>query len=147
MAYSYRTDPSVPAFADDRPIVTFDGACVFCSRSARLIMWADRKRRFRLLAAQTPLGAALYRHFRLDPFAYETMILLENGVPLFRSEAALRIASLLGFPWSMASLARVVPRTWRDRIYDIVARNRIRWFGARTTCFCPDPADADRFLA
>ena len=146
MAYTYRTDPSVPAFADDKPIVLFDGECVFCSRSARFIMWADRRRRLRLLAAQTPLGAALYRHFRLEPAAYETMILLENGVPRFRSDAGLRIAALLGLPWSMASLARIVPRPWRDGLYSVVARNRIRWFGARTSCFRPDPADADRFI-
>ena len=66
MAYSYRTDPFVPAFADDRPVVISDGECVLCSRSARFILKTDRHRRLRLLAAQSPLGAALYRHFRLD---------------------------------------------------------------------------------
>jgi len=27
-AYSYRVDPVVPAFADDRPVIVFDGVCV-----------------------------------------------------------------------------------------------------------------------
>jgi predicted DCC family thiol-disulfide oxidoreductase YuxK len=146
MAYGYRTDPSVPAFADDKPIVIFDGNCVLCSRSARFTMWADRSKRLRLLAAQTPLGAALYRHLDLDPVNYETMIVLENGVARFRSDAALRIAEVLGFPWSVATVARVVPAHWRDRFYNFVARHRIQWFGARATCFRPEPEDADRFL-
>ena len=29
-AYSYRNDPAVPAFPDERPIVIFDGNCVLC---------------------------------------------------------------------------------------------------------------------
>lgn len=28
---SYRADPDVPAFADDRPVIVFDGHCAFCS--------------------------------------------------------------------------------------------------------------------
>jgi predicted DCC family thiol-disulfide oxidoreductase YuxK len=34
----------------------------------------------------------------------------------------------------------------RDRLYNVLARNRLRWFGSRETCFLPRPADADRFL-
>ena len=37
-AYSYRSDPTVPAFPDDRPIIIFDGKCVFCSVFARFIL-------------------------------------------------------------------------------------------------------------
>ena len=29
--YSYRDDADVPGFADDRPLIVFDGECVFCS--------------------------------------------------------------------------------------------------------------------
>jgi hypothetical protein len=65
--FSFRNDPAVPAFPDDRPIIIVDGQCVFCSSFAQFILWADRKRRFRLLGAQTPLGIALYRHYGLDP--------------------------------------------------------------------------------
>jgi predicted DCC family thiol-disulfide oxidoreductase YuxK len=69
--YSWRGDPSVPAFADDRPVLIFDGHCVLCSSFARFILRHDRERRFRLLAAQTPLGTALYRHLGLHPIDYE----------------------------------------------------------------------------
>lgn len=36
--YSYRGDPAVPPFPDDRPIIIFDGKCVLCSRFAQFIM-------------------------------------------------------------------------------------------------------------
>ena len=144
--YSYRGDPAVPAFPDDRPIIIFDGKCVFCSGFANFILQTDRHYRFRLLAAQTSLGVALYRHYGLDPVNYTTNILLADGTPWFKSAAALRIFQLLGLPWALLSAGWLLPRALRDGLYDIVARNRVRWFGARQTCYVPDPTHADRFL-
>ena len=145
--YSWREDPSVPAFADDRPILIFDGHCVLCSAFAQFILRHDRARRFRLLAAQTPLGTALYRHLGLHPTDYETNILLEDGQVWLKSEGSIRVFERLGFPWSLMASGRVLPRPLRDRLYEVIARNRRRWFGTRATCYRPDPADADRFLA
>jgi predicted DCC family thiol-disulfide oxidoreductase YuxK len=145
--FSFRNDPAVPAFPDDRPVIIFDGKCVFCSGFARFILWADRKRRFRLLAAQTGLGAALYRHYGLDPMNYSTNILLADGRAWFKSAASLRIFQLLGLPWALLSAGWLLPRVLRDGLYDVVARNRLRWFGVRETCYAPDATQADRFLS
>jgi predicted DCC family thiol-disulfide oxidoreductase YuxK len=144
--FSFRNDPAVPAFPDDRPIIIFDGKCVLCSGFAQFILRTDRHRRFRLLAAQTPLGIALFRHYGLDPVNYTTSILLADGRAWFKSTAALRIFQLLGLPWALLSVAWLLPRVLRDAVYDFVARNRLRWFGVRETCYLPDPAQADRFL-
>ena len=145
-AYGYRNDPSVPAFADDKPVIVFDGMCVMCSRFAQMIMRRDRAATFRLLAAQSALGAALYRHYGLDPLDYETNVLIEEGVAYFKSEASIRILERLGLPWSLAAVGRVLPLGVRDRIYGVVARNRLRWFGTREQCFIPRPEERDRFL-
>ena len=144
--YSYRDDPAVPQFADDKPVIIFDGLCALCSGSAAFVLRHDGKAVFRLLPAQSPLGHALYRHYGLDPQNYETMILIQDGVAWLKSEGAIRIARGLGFPWSLAAIVRVVPLAWRDRLYMLIARNRIRWFGARTSCYRPDPRFADRMI-
>jgi predicted DCC family thiol-disulfide oxidoreductase YuxK len=147
-AFSYRLDPTVPSFPDDRPILIFDGKCVLCSSFAQFILDKDARRQFRLMAAQTPLGNALYRHYRLDPTDYQTNILIEDGRAWLKSEGSIRIFERLGFPWSMvSSIARLLPRAARDWLYEIVARNRLRWFGVHETCFLPRAADTDRFLA
>ncbi|HEY1541319.1 MAG TPA: DCC1-like thiol-disulfide oxidoreductase family protein [Xanthobacteraceae bacterium] len=145
--YSYRDDPAVPRFADDRPVIIFDGECVLCSGSAQFVIRHDGRKVYRLLAAQTPLGRALYAHFDLDARDYETMIVLADGVALLKSEAVIRIAEGLGLPWSVAAVFRVVPRSWRDRLYGVLARNRLRLLGRREHCYVPAPGDADRFLA
>lgn len=144
--YAYRRDAAVPAFDDALPIIIFDGQCVMCSRFATFIIKNDRRCRLRLLAAQTPLGEALYGHFGLRYGAFDTYILLENGGVRVKSDAALRIFSILGFPWSVLASARALPRSWRDSIYDFVARNRLAWFGAREVCYLPSATDADRFV-
>jgi len=118
-----------------------------CSGSAQFVLRRDTRRIFRFLAAQTPLGRALYLHYGLDARDYETMILVADGVATLKSEAVIRIGERLGFPWSLAVVVRVVPRPWRDRLYGVLARHRLRILGRRESCFMPAPADADRFLA
>ncbi|HEX4765322.1 MAG TPA: DCC1-like thiol-disulfide oxidoreductase family protein [Lichenihabitans sp.] len=145
--HSYRDDPAVPAFRDDRPVIVFDGFCVLCSGTARFVMRHDPHKRFRLLAAQTPLGQALYIHYGLDPQDYDTFVVLKDGRAYFRSAAALEIASTLGAPWSAAGIVRIVPSALRDAVYDLIARNRFSLFGRRESCARPTPGDADRFLA
>ena len=144
--FSYRDDPAVPDFCDDRPLIIFDGKCVLCSAFAWFILRNDRKKYFRLMAAQTGTGAALYRHFGLDPVDFEANVLLEEGCALFGAEASIRIFERLGFPWSLVAIARLLPRSLRDRAYNTLARNRLRWFGTRAACYGPAPDDAHRFV-
>jgi predicted DCC family thiol-disulfide oxidoreductase YuxK len=145
--YDYRSDPAVPHFPDDRPVIIFDGKCVLCSWFARFILRTDRAARFRLMAAQSDLGTALYRHFGLDPINYETYVLLEDGRAFFRSDASIRIFEGLGLPWRAATVGRLIPLSVRDAFYNVIARHRLQWFGARDACYLPNPSQADRFLS
>ena len=86
-------------------------------------------------------------HYGLEPGKdYETNILILDGQAYFKSESSIRMLEGLGFPWSMASALRIVPRVVRDKIYEVVARNRLNWFGRRDTCYRPDQDSAGRFL-
>jgi predicted DCC family thiol-disulfide oxidoreductase YuxK len=144
--YSWRADPDVPAFADEHPLIVFDGECMLCSANARFVLGHDRRRRFRLTTAQGRLGAALYRHFGLRADEEGTIIVIEGGRLLTESDAALAIPAGLGWPWRLAAALRIVPRFLRDRPYRWVARNRFRWFGRRDSCWVPGSADSDRIL-
>lgn len=146
-AYSYREDPMVPRFADDQPLIVFDGHCVLCSGWANFVLRHDRRRVYRLLAAQTPLGQALYAHYGLGGDDYQSNLLIASGQVFIKSEGSMRMAEGLGWPWRAAAVFRLLPLRWRDALYDVVARNRIRWFGRREVCYLPDPKDADRFVA
>src|SRR4030088_90022 len=113
--YSYRDDREVPAFPGDRPIIIFDGYCALCSGWAQFVLRHDARGVYRLLAAQSPLGRALYVHYGLDPEDYETNILIAEGVAWFKSEGSIRMAEGLGLPWSLAAGFRILPHPLRDR--------------------------------
>ncbi len=144
--YSYRADPSVPRFDDSHPVIVFDGHCAFCSGWAGVVLRRDRRGHYRLLRAQSALGAAIYRHYGLDPVDYESNILLAGGRIWLKSEGTIRMAEGLGFPWSLAAGFRILPRRLRDRLYDIVARNRFRIAGRREVCYAPPEEMRGRFL-
>lgn len=146
-AYSYRDDPAVPSFPDDRPVLIFDGLCVLCSSGAKLVLRLDRKGRFRMTPAQSALGRALYRHYGMDESGDASMLLLKKGKLHLRSDASIRVCETLGGLWRVASLLRLVPRLLRDWGYDWLALHRYHLFGQRKVCFRPKPAWAERFLA
>jgi predicted DCC family thiol-disulfide oxidoreductase YuxK len=144
--FSYRSDPAVPSFPDDHPIIIFDGHCALCSGYARFVLAHDHAGICRLLAAQSALGRALYVHYGLDPYDFETNILIANGRAYFKSEASIRILELLGPPWSLARVLRLVPMSIRDFVYSFIARNRLRLFGKLETCYIPGLRFRDRVL-
>ncbi len=145
--FSYRSDPSVPKFADDKPVIIFDGFCALCSGWAVFVLKHDNNYHFRLLTAQSELGQSLYIHYGLDPNDYGTNMLIEQGVAWFKSAGNIRMAIGLGWPWRAAVVLRILPIKFIDWLYDKLARNRLRLFGKRNTCFLPAPEYADRFLS
>lgn len=145
-AYSYRADPAVPPFADDKPVIVFDGVCVLCSSFARFVARHDRARVFRFTAAQSRLGQALFRHYGLDPVDFETNLLLAEGRAYGKLQAFAGIMRRLGGPWRLLALAGKVPPRLGDWLYDRIARNRYRLFGRTETCMMPDASWRDRVI-
>ncbi|MBV9238536.1 MAG: DUF393 domain-containing protein [Xanthobacteraceae bacterium] len=144
--FSYRGDRAIPAFPDDHPIIIFDGHCALCSGYARFVLDHDHTGKCRLLAAQSALGHALYVHYGLDPYDFETNVLIADGMAYFKSEASIRILELLGPPWSLARVLRLIPMSVRDCVYTFIARNRLRFFGKLETCYTPAVQFRDRVL-
>lgn len=144
--YSYRDDPNVPAFKDDKPVVVFDGHCVLCSRWANTIIKHDTQKRLRLLAAQSPLGEALYAHYGLKSGDYDTNLLIQDGRVRMKSDGSIAMCEIMGGWWKLFSLLRIIPRALRDIVYGMIARRRLKWFGKRDICFLPPPDAKDRFL-
>jgi predicted DCC family thiol-disulfide oxidoreductase YuxK len=126
-------------------IIYFDGQCGLCDRFVQFVLRRDRAARYRF----APLQGSTARErvaASLGPESSQTVILEEGGRFRVRSDAALAILTGLGGAWRLAGLLRVIPRPLRDAVYDLVARNRNRWFGRLAECRVPEPAERDRFL-
>lgn len=126
-------------------VVLFDGLCNLCNGSVQFIIARDRRARFKFASLQSAAAVRLLSG-TATPASLDTVVLVEDGRVYARSDAALRIARGLGFPWALAWIFVLVPRVLRDLLYDAVARNRYRWFGRRDVCMVPSPALRDRFL-
>ena len=143
--YSYRSDTGVPDFDDGAPIIVFDGYCALCSGWVDFVMERDGGR-FRFLAAQSPLGEALYAHYGFKSGDYDTNILIQDGRAWVKSDGTLAMFAGLGWPWRAMNVFRIIPRPIRDWGYYLIARHRLRWFGQRETCRLPTPEEKARFL-
>jgi len=121
-------------------VVVFDGECNVCNGWADFLLRFDRRDIFRFAALQSEVGA------RLANGVEGSIVLVDGDAVLVRSDAVLRMLGLLGFPFSLVVVFRVVPRAVRDAVYDFLARNRIRWFGRRETCRVPTAEERGRFL-
>jgi predicted DCC family thiol-disulfide oxidoreductase YuxK len=127
-------------------VILFDGVCNLCNGFVQFVIERDRGGRFQFGPLQSDAARRLIRAAgAADPLP-DSIVLIENGRAWTRSSAALRIARGLSFPWSLAYALIVVPRPLRDWVYEIVARNRYRWFGKRDVCMVPTPALRSRFL-
>lgn len=143
-SHSYRQDPDVPGFPDDKPLFVFDGHCVLCSSGAAWLM-RHGGGSVRFASAQSPLGAALFRHYGMDPD--QTYLLVSDGIAAGESTGYLRLCRILGGPWRLLLAFALVPRPLRDWAYRIVARNRYRWFGKVDQCELLSPEERRQLLS
>jgi predicted DCC family thiol-disulfide oxidoreductase YuxK len=127
-------------------IICFDGVCNLCNGVVQFIIPRDPHGRFQFAALDSEAARRVLREAGVTPGDADSVILIEHGRAYVRSAAALRIARRLQFPWPLAYGLIAVPRPLRDWFYDVVARNRYRWFGKRDVCLVPAPEIRSRFL-
>lgn len=131
---------------DHHPIVLFDGVCRFCDASVHFLIDRDRRARLRFAPLQSPVGQGLLRRFGYPPDYTSSLLLVDGGRCWSRSTAGLRIARHLGGAWPALLLLLAVPAPLRDAVYDLIARNRYRWFGQMEECRVPTPELRARFV-
>jgi predicted DCC family thiol-disulfide oxidoreductase YuxK len=101
----------------------------------------------RFASLQSERARATLPPLGVDPARLESLVLVQDGVAMTKSTAALGVAAHLRAPWRWLHMAWLVPRIVRDVVYDLVAANRYRIFGKKDACWLPSPALKIRFLS
>ncbi len=127
-------------------VVIFDGVCNLCARSVRFILDHEADQTLRFTPLQSPAGSRLMRELGLDPEDARTFVLIADGKAYVKSDAAIRLSRYFRRGWKPLALIKFIPRRIRDRVYDVVARNRYRWFGRLDSCMVPTPELRTRFV-
>jgi len=129
------------------PVVLFDGVCNLCNGFVQFLIRVDEKGVLRFAPLQSDPGQELLEAHGRETGDFDSVVLVDGGGCYEKSDAALRIADHLDFPYSLAALFRPVPRGVRDGIYDLVAEYRYDIFGKRDQCMRPTEDVQSRFLA
>ena len=127
-------------------IILFDGVCNLCNGSVQFVIAKDKNKQFSFASLQSSFGQNVLRQYGLPTNAFHSFLLLEDGTIYTKSTAALRVVRSFGGAWSLLYVLNVVPYPIRDFFYNIIARNRYKWFGKQESCWLPSPELKVRFL-
>lgn len=144
--YSYQRGLDLMDWDGQQPLVVFDGVCVLCSFFAQWILRNDKQCSFRFATAQSPLGQALFKHYQLNPTEFETNLVIIDGQLYEKLYGFFAVCRVLGYPWRLLAVFRLLPRFLLDWVYERIARNRYALFGRRSQCLVPDEALAKRMV-
>lgn len=127
-------------------IVIFDGVCNLCNASVQWLIKRDKRNIFRFVSAQQVVELNILPEGTLNTEEPESVMLLINNQLYSHSDAAIMIATKLGFPYSMLAVTKIFPAKLRDVVYNYIARNRYKWFGKKSECMIPTPELRSRFI-
>lgn len=130
----------------NQSLVLFDGVCHFCNNSVNFIIDRDPKKKFVFAPLQSELAKSALQKFGEDTVKIDTIILIQHNKIYKRSRAALEIAKQLNGLWPLCYVFIIVPGFIRNLIYNLIAKNRYKWFGQMEACRIPTPEMRERFL-
>ncbi|HEY5969496.1 MAG TPA: thiol-disulfide oxidoreductase DCC family protein [Chitinophagaceae bacterium] len=130
---------------NNNPVILFDGVCNLCSGSVQFILKRDKEKKFSFASLQSNYGKGLLKQLDLPTDTFNSFILYEKGKIHTRSAAALKMFEQLK-GWGWVKIFWIVPKFIRDAIYNLIAKNRYKWFGKKEECWLPTPDLKARFL-
>lgn len=136
----------VEATNPDQKIVLFDGVCNICNRSVQFIITRDKKNVFQFASLQGKTGQALLQKFNKPTNQFNSFVLVEGDRIYTHSTGALRMTRHLSGAWPLLYGFIIIPPFIRNAVYNLIAKNRYRWFGRTESCWLPRPEWKAKFL-
>lgn len=130
-------------------IILFDGHCNLCNNTVNFLIDKDKKDVFRFTSLQSKIGKELLHERGVDTTKIDSIVCIHPGKAYYiKADAALFIAKHLGKGWKVLSFVfQWFPTSFKNTIYDWVARNRYKWFGKQDACRIPTPELQKKFLS
>ena len=127
-------------------IILFDGVCNFCSFWVNFVIKRDKNDIFRFAALQSETGMQYLKLFGINITDPDTFVLIEGKEYFIKSTAALKVA------WELKSWLKIsyplifLPISFRDFLYDLIAKNRYKIFGKKDVCRIPTAEEKKKFI-
>jgi len=130
----------------DQPVILFDGVCNLCNGFVQFIIKQDPLGKFKFASLQSAYAKKKLDGIGINKTNFDTVVFLSEGRIYTKSTAALKIAKHLGNGWALTYPLIFLPQFLRDSLYNLIARNRYKWFGKQESCMLPSPELKNRFL-
>ena len=131
----------------DKKIILFDGVCNLCDASVQYIIKHDKKDVFRFVSLQSELGEKIINYIGVNRSKTDSIVVYDPRIAYYtKAEATLIIAKELGGWISLLSIFSILPTFIQNFGYDIVAKNRYKWYGKKESCMLPTPEISSKFL-
>ena len=127
-------------------IIFFDGVCNLCNASVNFIIKHDKKKQFLFASLQSDAAKEYLLQYNSKKNIIDSIVLIEEGIIYTKSTAVLKIAKYLNNGLALLYLLIIIPKYFRDSIYNFIAKNRYRWFGKKDKCMIPSYELKNRFL-
>jgi|AP95_1055475.scaffolds.fasta_scaffold03402_7 predicted DCC family thiol-disulfide oxidoreductase YuxK len=129
-----------------KSVILFDGYCNLCNSQVNSILRFDSKKFFYFSNLDSSFSKKVIKENKVESLEGKTIILFHNNKIIIKSNAAIKIAYLLGGFFKIFIIFKILPNFIRDGIYDVISRNRYRWFGKSDSCYIPKKEILDRFI-
>lgn len=127
-------------------IVLFDGVCNLCNGSVQKIIENDSKNQFKFASLQSDFGQIFLAEHKLDNQNFKSLVLIDGNKYFTQSDAALRIGKELKGIYKISTILLWIPKFIRNSVYNIIAKNRYKWFGKQDSCWLPTEDLKEKFI-
>lgn len=128
----------------NNPVLIFDGVCNLCNNAVDFFISRDKEKIFRYAPLQGEFAKANLDSTRLKNL--DSVVLLYEGKLYIKSQAILKALIILGWPYRLCGIFKLVPICISDKVYDLIASNRYKFFGKKDSCRLPTVEEKSLFL-
>jgi predicted DCC family thiol-disulfide oxidoreductase YuxK len=129
-----------------QPILLFDGECGFCNKSIQFFLKHEKNKKMHFVPLQSEIGKQLRAYFEISD-KIDSIILIKEHSAYIKSCAALRLTPFMKGAWQLMMVFVIIPPFIRNIFYDLIAKNRMKFFGRVESCQLLPKDDKERFFA
>ena len=131
----------------DKKIILFDGVCNLCNSTVQFVIKRDVNDIFRFTPLQSDTAKKLLHERNIDIDDIDSIILIEPNVAYYtKSTAALEIGKELKGYDALSLILQWLPESFRNIVYDYIAKNRYKWYGKKESCMIPTEELKSKFI-
>lgn len=109
-------------------IILYDDACNMCKASVGFLRKRDKHQRLQFLALESVDARKELKNVGVPFMQKNTVYFIHQQKAYIKSTAVLKALSVLPFPYSTLRYLQIFPLFIRDGVYNIIAKNRHKFY-------------------